>query len=100
MLTCWVELLYSHTEEHLKRMTKMAAVRASGSTLVCVAGAWNRINGHQKDWAREGGTRGKRKPSSLACFPRVARSFFSDLYFQAPATQASSTLSNKILKNA
>ena len=41
MLTCWVELLYSRTEEHLKqRMTKMAAVRASGSTLVCVAGAW------------------------------------------------------------
>ena len=40
MLTCWVELLYSRTEEHLKRMTKMAAVRASGSTLVCVEGAW------------------------------------------------------------
>ena len=46
MLTCWIELLYSRTEEHLKqRMTKMAAVRArcdrsAGSTLVCVAGAW------------------------------------------------------------
>ena len=37
---------------------------------------------------------GKREPSPLACFPRAARSF------QAPATQASSTLSNKILKNA
>ena len=33
MLTCWIELLYSHTEEHLKWMTKKAAVRESGSTL-------------------------------------------------------------------
>ena len=34
MLTCWIELLYSRNEELLKQKEKkMAAVRASGSTL-------------------------------------------------------------------
>ena len=56
MLTCWIELLYSRNEEHLKQKEKK---NGGGQSERFNLGS----NGHQKDGAWDGGTQGKREPS-------------------------------------
>ena len=63
MLTCWIELLYSRNEELLKQKEKkMAAVRASGSTL--------EVMGTKKTEREMGARKGRGSPLRIWCICR------------------------------